>query len=50
MNKEEMKFKFKISHLTRYYFLEACHLYGDHVYVKVCLRIGSPIVKYGAAI
>jgi hypothetical protein len=27
--------------------LEACCLYGDHRYVKICLRRRSAIVEYG---
>jgi hypothetical protein len=27
--------------------LEACHLYCDHGYVKICLKSVFPIVEYG---
>jgi hypothetical protein len=30
--------------------LEACYLYCDHGYVKICLKRVSPIVEYGGAI
>jgi hypothetical protein len=30
--------------------LEACHLYCDHGYVKICLKRVSSIVEYGEAI
>jgi hypothetical protein len=26
--------------------LEACHPYGDHGYVKICLKWDSPIIEY----
>jgi hypothetical protein len=34
----------------RGHMVEACHPYGDHLYVKMRRRRSSPIVDYGGAI
>jgi hypothetical protein len=56
MEKEELvrglikwKHKFKMES-RRYHMLEACCLYCDREYVKICLNRVPPIVEYGGAI